>query len=270
MILINPSPACLCSLHKGIETEVLEFMTEVNSVGEESITDFLLWKWRKANKNFAHFNVEEFSKQVENSTTGADFKIDLNLWVISNAGIASMAIQAKKLTKETNSYLSKTLKYKSKHATDSQLDTLLKYTNKTKGLVEPFYMFYSKPEMNVHRGGIYLSHANYIKKLTNSAKGTTVTRTQILKENTMFHHLFCLNNTKHKKLRHLFFKRYLKRISIHKKLPKYAEYIIKNRENTINEDMLSYFKQFDLGPYKKIAVLDLREDTPQSYLEILD
>jgi hypothetical protein len=41
-----------CQAHKLVTNEVKEFLLNVDSVGEESITDFLLWKWALIDKKF--------------------------------------------------------------------------------------------------------------------------------------------------------------------------------------------------------------------------
>jgi len=52
-------------------------------VKEESITDFLLWKWRELDKRFKFINITTFTRSDEGSRTGADF--ELELWLVGRS-----------------------------------------------------------------------------------------------------------------------------------------------------------------------------------------
>lgn len=44
----------LCQMHKNIEDEVVDFTAHVPSAGEESITDYLFWRWSLLNQKNSH------------------------------------------------------------------------------------------------------------------------------------------------------------------------------------------------------------------------
>ncbi len=97
--------ATYCIQHRKIAQNVWEFIDYVNNVGEESITDYLVWQWKKLNAQFNYINVVKHSKQYEHKTSGADF--ELELWMLLQNKSFSFVFQAKKLLREYNSYRSK-------------------------------------------------------------------------------------------------------------------------------------------------------------------
>lgn len=93
----------LCKTNKAISLDVREFMGNVSDVKEESITDYLVWKWRKLDPNFKYLKVSTYTRHEENSTTGADF--ELELWLVGRRFHFSLIFQAKKLVKPYDSYV---------------------------------------------------------------------------------------------------------------------------------------------------------------------
>ncbi|MDF8327515.1 hypothetical protein P5G63_03015 [Aeromonas salmonicida] len=69
-----------CDLHKCITNEVKEFILNVDNVGEESITDFLLWKWALIDKKFKSIKVSSFTRHQESKVSGADFEMEV--WLV--------------------------------------------------------------------------------------------------------------------------------------------------------------------------------------------
>ena len=113
----------LCDANKAVSLEVKNFMLlNVPDVKEESITDYLVWKWRELDSRFKYINVATFTRQEESTTTGADFEIEL--WLVGNKFHFPLVFQAKKFVKPNDSYVTK-LNYPSK--TQGQLTTLLAY-----------------------------------------------------------------------------------------------------------------------------------------------
>lgn len=51
--------------------EVKNFIRNVPDVGEGSITDSLVWKWRELDSGLKYINTPIFTRQVERATTGA-------------------------------------------------------------------------------------------------------------------------------------------------------------------------------------------------------
>lgn len=72
----------LCEANKALGIEVREFILNVPDAKEESITDYLVWKWRSLDKKFNYINVKTFNRHEENAKTGADF--ELELWLVGS------------------------------------------------------------------------------------------------------------------------------------------------------------------------------------------
>lgn len=89
----------LCQMHKDIEEEVIDFSTYVQSAGEESITDYLFWRWALANRKYSHFTAKTFTKFQESRVTGADFEMEI--WFVGKSFSLPLAIQAKKYPSNT-------------------------------------------------------------------------------------------------------------------------------------------------------------------------
>ena len=110
----------LCQSHINLSIEVSQFLSNCTDVKEESVTDYLVWKWSELDKRFKHININTFTRQEENKTTGADY--ELELWLIGRVFSFPLVIQAKKFIKNFDSYHAK-LNYPDK--TQNQLKTLL-------------------------------------------------------------------------------------------------------------------------------------------------
>lgn len=94
----------LCSQALDIDREVREFLLEVNGLNEESVTDYLLWKWSELDSRMHRFSYKRFSRSEENLETGADFE----LWIIGKHYSLPLVVQAKKfLQKPYDSYRKK-------------------------------------------------------------------------------------------------------------------------------------------------------------------
>ena len=178
----------ICEIHKEIEEEVIDFNAHVKSAGEESITDYLMWRWSLANKDFSHFNAKSFTRHEENSTSGAD--LELELWLVGNVYSLPLVIQSKKISEEYNSYKA-VLSYP--NGSSDQITKLLTYTNKYNKT--PLYMFYSQSSEAHHWKtkdcGVFIAHANDILNFTTLPKGTRLSKTEILEKCIRFHDLFC-------------------------------------------------------------------------------
>ena len=102
------------------------------SVGEESITDWLLYT---LSSNIASLKYKKFTKHQEARTTGADWE----WWMVGRRKSIRLRIQAKKLKPKSDNYPS--LAYS--NAYGLQIDKLLSDASSTNALA--FYAFYSKP-----------------------------------------------------------------------------------------------------------------------------
>ncbi|WP_201603615.1 DUF6615 family protein [Psychrobacter immobilis] len=183
----------MCEKHKEVERQVVEFTENVRHVGEESITDYLFWKWADINKCFQHLDFSHYTKHQESKTSGADFRMEI--WLVGKTQSLPLLFQAKKISKEYQNYIA-AINYPKK--TKNQIDTLLGYA-KTKRKV-PLYMFYSDSGFKQHKSfrggvhkvpGIYIAHAKTVKKIANQKPGFKLSRTQLLSKSMSFHNLFC-------------------------------------------------------------------------------
>lgn len=101
----------ICSCHKELVKDVKKFLKNVDDVKEESITDYLVWKWKEIDKRFKcikNENLKTHTRHEEHYVTGTDF--DIELWILGNTKTVPLAVQAKKFIKPKNSYVSK-IKY---------------------------------------------------------------------------------------------------------------------------------------------------------------
>lgn len=188
----------ICKTNHALSIEVGKFINNVGGVNEESITDYLVWKWRELDKRFNYLHVTPFNRREESATTGADF--DLELWLVGNTFHVSLAVQAKKFLKQYDSYVTR-LRYP--NGSKGQLDTLLAYA--TKAGKEPFYFIYSIPETTTRplcdgstsanpqaeMGTIFMVHALEAEHFADGRHGKKVSRDKILSVSTPFHCMFC-------------------------------------------------------------------------------
>lgn len=118
----------LCECNKKLVEEIKEFLENVGDVKEESITDYLVWKWKEIDKRFNCVKTDTHSRYKENLVTGADF--DLELWILEDKGAVSLAVQAKKFLENYDCYAS-AIRYPDNSS--QQIDKLLSYSNPSYG-----------------------------------------------------------------------------------------------------------------------------------------
>lgn len=183
----------ICESNRAVSTEVFNFMQNVGDIKEESITDYLAWKWRELDKRFNYLSMKTFNHAEENATTGADF--DLELWLVGRKTHVSLAVQAKKFIKPYDSYV-KRLNYP--NGTKHQLNTLLAYAATHNRL--PFYFIYSVPgpktttmcSLLPHRDcGVFMADANVMKQFADGKHGKRASRDDLLSNSNPFHCMFC-------------------------------------------------------------------------------
>lgn len=183
----------LCSANKELGIKVRNFIMNVPSAKEESITDYLVWKWRELDAKFNYINVKTFTRQQENTKTGADF--ELELWLVGRTQCLPLLFQAKKFTQPFAGYVGK-LNYP--RNTQAQLTKLIAYAN-TKRLL-PFYSIYTRAQASSSLcgggealdTGIYMIDAHEIKKFADRAHyGSKVSLAALLSRSNPFHCMFC-------------------------------------------------------------------------------
>jgi hypothetical protein len=184
--------SALCDSNKALGLEVRDFIRNVPDAKEESITDYLVWKWRLLDSRFKYINTKTFTRQEESTTTGADF--ELELWLVGRARCIPLLFQAKKFNKTFDCYVNK-LNYPGN--TQAQLQTLLAYAA-SRALL-PFYAIYTATA-SAHplcRGiadldsGVYMIDASTIKTFADGVHGRKVSLGSIISRSNPFHCMFC-------------------------------------------------------------------------------
>lgn len=251
-----------CAENRAIAELVYEFIKFVDDVGEESITDYLVWQWRKLNLRFNYLSVEKHTKKKENTTSGADF--ELELWILTDTASLPFVFQAKKLLKDYNAYPTK-LGYLAANKIP-QVDLLIQYANSQKKL--PFYIFYSQPnddtktkcrmDGSTDETAIYITDAFTVKDLIGKYKNRRLSKNTILAETTPFHCLFCCPyvHDGYKKFTQVYFPN-INQISFEWGKKDVPSYVASIASGSI-EDAEILIQQNELKRLRNIGVLDLR------------
>jgi hypothetical protein len=252
-----------CKENRRISSVVWDFIEFVNDVGEESITDYLVWQWRKLNEKFNYLDVKKHTRQKENKISGADF--ELELWILTYEYNISFVFQAKKLLDDYGSYYSK-LNYQ--NGKIRQVDMLIKFAKSKNRL--PFYILYTQPNnatitqcpMNkIEKTALFMTDAHTIDSFTSVYKNRPLSKNKILEKTNPFHCMFCcplaIDDFKQ------YFKNYFPNIDENAELfsediPNYVNMIANNEFQNIDE----VISQNELFVYRNIGVLDLRKESP--------
>jgi hypothetical protein len=258
----------ICETNKKISAEVKEFIQNVSKLNEESITDYLVWKWRELDKKFIFINIETFTHDEESKTTGADFEIQLELWLVGTKYYVPLVFQAKKFIKPYDGYLRK-LNYPD--GTQTQLKTLLNYS-KTGKQPFPFYLFYSLTDSETRaecgknyrldKASLFMVNAETVQGFANKTPGTAISRNEILAKGNPLHCLFCcpLNLSD-------YFKDYFdveldsyNLVNRNNQLPEYVVMLLNNRIDEMSKTEISeIIGRSELQSIRVLAVYDLRE-----------
>lgn len=252
----------LCEANKVVGIEVRDFIANVPDVKEESITDYLVWKWRQLDARFKYINTKTFTRQEESSTTGADF--ELELWIVGRSGCVPLLFQAKKFIKPYDAYVSK-LNYPKN--TQAQLTKLISYAA-SRSLI-PFYAIYTGS--NSYRPlcggrvddetGVYMMDAERVKSIASGSLGRKVSLKELIALSNPFHCMFCCPLGIDKSYISTYFESQAKNQSARSldELPGYAKNIL-NTQVSGNENEAPFVNEADeeLPPARCIGVYDLR------------
>ncbi len=249
-----------CKDNIKLDTEVFDFIKHVEDVGEESITDYLVWQWRKRDKRFNYLNVEKHNRIKENKVSGADF--ELELWILTKKESISFVFQAKKIIPNRNAYCSK-LNYQ--NGPKRQIDKLIDFAKKKNKL--PFYIFYSPADnksrakcnrFQLSNSALFMTDAYTVDQLTVNYKRKKLSKNQILNETNPFHCLFCcpLVNESYYHYLESYFERLIENHSFEEnnEIPRYVN-AIANNEVGITSELIN---EHGLTVFRNIGVLDLR------------
>jgi hypothetical protein len=186
----------LCDVHKSVAAEVKQYLLNVPTVNEESITDYLVWKWRMLDSRFNCIDVRTHSHNKESTTSGADFEMEL--WLVGRELSLPLLFQAKKLARPYDGYVRK-LRYPNN--SKGQLALLLKYARRKRRL--PFYAFYAVPD---HTGGpkcnctgttdcgVFVASAHAILAFANGKRGRRVSKGALLGASQPFYCWYCCSS----------------------------------------------------------------------------
>ncbi|MDD4963136.1 MAG: hypothetical protein PHI11_04350 [Gallionella sp.] len=289
----------LCQANKTVSDKLSRFLSNVPDVKEESVTDYLMWKWRELDVKFNYLNVSSFTRYVENKETGADFEMEL--WLVGDEFSFPIVFQAKKLKHSRGAHKGK-LNYPK--GTQAQLSMLLSYARSNKRI--PFYIFYTPEEIyktqccrnfgcreafevenrqgqktqpwQHQKSGMFIMDAHTVKKF---ADGEIKNR-DLLQLCTPFFCIFCCNE------REYFFEQLINKPPFDAAkyptalLPKYVKMLlterysyspeelsaIKNdrREEQLKQDITSVIEENQLRKFHIVSVYDMRSE--QSTLKL--
>lgn len=249
-----------CTATKAVSLDVKSFMENVPDVKEESITDYLVWRWRELDKRFKYINITLFTRQQE-ATTGADF--ELELWLVGRKFHLPLILQAKKFIKEHDSYVAK-LNYPK--GTQAQLQKLLAYAKVKKKL--PFYAFYSIPDAGTQTmckydesdTAVFMADANRVKEFADGIHGTKVSKNQLLKISNPFHCMFCCPLIQlDKYFKYYFFSQFSEtKPHDNKQLPEYVSMLLDGRIS--ENETLDVIKRNELRVFRVVGTYDMRDD----------
>lgn len=260
----------ICAANYALSVEVRKFIENVGDANEESITDYLVWKWRELDKRFNYLRVTPFNHNEESSVTGADF--DLELWLVGSTFKVSLAVQAKKFIKRSDSYVRR-LRYP--NGTKAQMDKLLAYAN-SRGK-SPFYFIYTLPQATTHPmcngrnglappvddGAIFMADALVMEEYADGKHGKRVSRDQILGASNPFHCMFCCPLARsHDYFRHYFPSVAGRAPEGNADLPPYARRLLLAAQNSDRpEVVLEPAEREQLRAFRAVGVYDMRDDT---------
>jgi hypothetical protein len=125
----------ICQANKELDREVRQFMEYVPSAREESLSEFLFWRWRQLDERF-NYQVVRPTTAAQEARSGAD--VLLQLWLVDSALVLPLLIQAKKFLLPHDSYRSK-LRYPG--GTGLQLEKLM--ASAAQWRLEPCYLIYA-------------------------------------------------------------------------------------------------------------------------------
>ncbi len=181
----------ICQANTALSLDVQNFMRNVSDIKEESITDYLVWRWAELDKRFHYISVRTFNHAEESMKTGADF--DLELWLVGHKTHISLAVQAKKFIKVHDRYVHK-LNYPNGKETQAQMQKLLAYADANGKL--PFYFIYTIPDggtstmcgpTNTIDSGIFMADAHTMKEFADGVRGLRPSRDDLIRASNPFH-----------------------------------------------------------------------------------
>lgn len=259
----------ICAANRDLSVEVRKFIENVGDAKEESITDYLVWKWRELDKRFNYLRVTPFNHEEESSKTGADF--DLELWLVGTKSQVALAVQAKKFIKLNDSYVNRLRYPKSSKA---QMNKLLSYA-KTYGKA-PFYFIYTLPQATaqplchgIHGAksriedcSVFMADAVVMEEYADGKHGKRVSRDKLLGSSNPLHCMFCCPLARSEEyFRHYFSKASRPVAGPNSELPSYARRLLESSRDPDGKDFVLEPAERELvQAFRLVGVYDMRND----------
>ncbi|MDI4637517.1 DUF6615 family protein [Halomonas sp. BMC7] len=249
----------ICKANIALGQEVHDFMVNVPDVNEESVTDFLIWRWRQLDSRFKYLSAKTFTKYQEHRLTGADF--ELELWLVGRKKAIPLLFQAKKFIKSFDSYVRK---FNYPGNSQSQLATLQNYAASRSLL--PFYAIYSTNAGGAKalcagrrlqsNAGVFMLPASDAKAFGDTKFGKRLGLQTILNKSNPFHCIFCCPLTRSGKYFSHYFDTELDVIARDsEELPPYVQALLHSENPSDRESWPE-----ECSRIKAIGVYDLREE----------
>jgi len=249
----------ICKANITLGQEVHDFMVNVPDVNEESVTDFLIWRWRQLDNRFKYLSAKTFTKHQEHNLTGADF--ELELWLVGRKKAIPLLFQAKKFIRPFDSYVRK---FNYPNNSQRQLATLQKYAALRSLL--PFYAIYSTNaggakalcggQRTQHNAGVYMLPVSDVKAFGAAKFGKRLGLQTILNKSNPFHCIFCCPLTRSGEYFSHYFNTKLDGIVRDlDELPRYVQALLHSENPSDRESWPE-----ECSRMKAIGVYDLREE----------
>jgi hypothetical protein len=174
----------ICTSIKSCSQEILKWIIQQDEVGEESITDWLLYKLNDLDLNISY---QLFNRIQEARTTGADFEF----WILTNNFNFKARVQAKRLRQNKDHHSS--IAYTNKHG--YQIEKL-RTDARTNGF-RPLYAFYNHERLNsqcrghIRDEGVYLSCAHTLYRDIIQQPRQVINTQFLMNRSTPFSCWFC-------------------------------------------------------------------------------
>lgn len=174
----------ICQSIKTCAAEVFTWISKQNEIGEESITD---WSLYRASELDGRIQYLQFNRHQEGKFTGADFE----LWILTNKIYFKARVQAKRLRSGKDLYPG--IAHTNKDGL--QIDKLIK--DASKGGFRALYAFYNSENhkslcrKNVVNEGIYLADADIIQNDIFSVPKRTIDSAHLISKSIPFSCWFC-------------------------------------------------------------------------------
>ncbi len=177
-----------CAALRAISDRLAEWQRKQVAVGEESLTDWLLFEMSSQLSSFRYL---KFTRHREARETGADWE----WWILFDGGCFGSRVQAKRVRIGIDNYSG--LAYTNRHGLQI---TMLREAAKANGL-PAFYLFYAPGDCGASLlcprepyaslGGAFISSASRLYDRFILPGPSSISAAQLLAESNPLHCLFC-------------------------------------------------------------------------------